>query len=148
MCPYPVVVPFPESTFTRAPAVPRLALCLRILAREVDARWPDRATRSDGWIGDVRHQSLPSDHNPDADGIVHALDITTAGIMPLTLVHDAIEHPATEYVIYSGRIWSRSHNFRARTYSGDDPHVSHVHLSVRHAEVFERSRRRWLRPTR
>jgi len=141
-----VVVPFPESTFTRAPATPRLALSLRTLAREVDERWPNRSTRSDGWIGDQEHAERVSDHNPDATGIVHALDITTSGIAPLTVVMDCCEHPATEYVIYSGRIWSRSHGFLARTYTGNDPHVGHIHVSIRHADRAERSRRRWLRP--
>jgi len=45
------------------------------LRKQIDAKWPKRDRRSDGWIGDPAHAARVSDHNPDRDGIVHALDI-------------------------------------------------------------------------
>ena len=45
------------------------------LREQVNARWPDRDKRSDGTIGDTAHAARKSDHNPDADGWVKALDI-------------------------------------------------------------------------
>ena len=51
----------------------RVADCLEILKAEVDERWPERDTASDGAIGDERHQQDPtSDHNAfikDSDGV-------------------------------------------------------------------------------
>lgn len=45
------------------------------LRKQVDKRWPRRDRKSDGWIGDPAHQARKSDHNPDARGWVHAIDI-------------------------------------------------------------------------
>ena len=45
------------------------------LRKQIDKRWPSRSRRSDGWIGDSAHAARRSDHNPDARGWVHAIDI-------------------------------------------------------------------------
>jgi hypothetical protein len=45
------------------------------LRAQINAKWPKRDKSSDGWIGDVRHQAKPSDHNPDAQGWVRAIDV-------------------------------------------------------------------------
>jgi hypothetical protein len=44
------------------------------LRDQVNARWPDRDTASDGWIADGNHDPA-SFHQPDADGWVRALDL-------------------------------------------------------------------------
>lgn len=136
-------MPFGASFFRRAPGVPRLALSLRRLAREIDGRWPDRSTSADGWIGDAAHRIRQSDHNPDRSGLVHALDVTCHGIQPALLVRRACLHPATEYVIWDRRIWSRSHDFEERPYEGSNPHESHVHVSVTRSRRAEGNRRSW-----
>lgn len=127
-----------------APTTPRLALSLRRLGREVDDLWPDRRRHSDGWIGDAAHAARQSDHNPDPKGVVHAVDITAGGIDPWVLVVACCLHPATNYVIYSGRIFSRSHRFVGRPYDGEDPHTSHVHVSILRTPLAERSHRPWV----
>src|SRR5262249_36859977 len=55
----------------------RLAKSLITLIDEVDAKYPDRDRSNDGTIGDTSHQARRSDHNPDSEGVVRALDITT-----------------------------------------------------------------------
>jgi peptidoglycan hydrolase-like protein with peptidoglycan-binding domain len=106
-----------------------LAANLATLRREIDARWPGRDRRSDGWIGDAAHQSRASDHNPDARGVVHALDVDKDGIDPTALVRRAIGHPTVHYVIFNRTIWTRDNDFRSRRYTGDNPHTGHVHVS-------------------
>ena len=127
-----------------APQRPRLALSLRRLGRDADARWPNRDRASDGWVGDAAHASRVSDHNPDAQGIVHAIDVDASGIDPWVLVVAAVLHPATAYVIHEGRIFSRSHSFIGRRYEGADDHHGHVHVSILHTHLAERSHRSWL----
>ena len=85
-----------------------------------------------------------SDHNPDGNGIVHAIDVDASGIDPWGLVVAAVTHPATAYVIFDGRIFSRSRSFGLRHYTGPDPHRSHVHVSILHTPLAERSQRDWL----
>lgn len=126
-----------------APQTPRLALSLRHLVRQVSERWPDRDTHADGWIGDAAHAARTSDHNPDSRGIVHAVDLTAAGHAGWLLVTAAILHPATAYVIYRGTIWSRTHDFEGRAYTGPNDHTDHVHVSILHTRAAETTRRRW-----
>lgn len=127
-----------------APAVPRLARSLRVLAHDVDALWPDRARASDGWIGDEAHQARASDHNPDARGIVHAIDLDVRGLDPWAVVVAAVVHPSTHYVIFRGRIFAANQMFMARTYDGSDPHTSHVHVSILRTSSAEHRVRHWL----
>ncbi len=46
------------------------------LREQFDDTFPDRDRRSDGWLGDQRHSTRPSQHNPDPKtGIVSAIDV-------------------------------------------------------------------------
>jgi len=85
-----------------------------------------------------------SDHNPDSRGIVHALDITAAGIDPWAVVVSACVHPSTHYVIFRGRIFAANQQFMARKYTGADPHDSHIHVSILQTVKAERTERHWL----
>ena len=81
----------------------KLASCLVTLEQQVDLLWPDRRKQSDGTIGDAAHASRKSDHNPDDNGYVCALDITT----------DHLEGP--DETDFADRLASTNPNFdRAR----------------------------------
>lgn len=123
-----------------------LAPSLSTLRDEVDARWPHRDKASDGWLGDQSHATRYSDHNPadpDPPGWVHALDIDAtnsdgmgSGVVGdevlkalLSLVKSGKSHPVN-YIIYKGRIYSRSYGFSSRSYTGSNQHYSHIHISI------------------
>ena len=58
-------------SWTAAPA-------LRAIIADANNVAPGRSKASDGTVGDLTHQSqgAKTDHNPDARGVVHAVDIT------------------------------------------------------------------------
>jgi hypothetical protein len=119
-----------------------LAGNLANLRREINARFPKRDKTSDGWIADANHPKT-SDHQPDARGVVHAIDVDTDGIDPKLLVRRAIAHPTTKYVIFNRTIWSRTRGFKPCRYTGKDPHTGHVHISGRSGSQFESDRTEW-----
>lgn len=123
----------------------RLAHSLAILKAEVDARWPDRSTVSDGTIGDAAHASRDSDHNPwviddHGDGVVRARDVTADGIDPDWYAEHLRQLGASGdrrlnpdgYVIWNRRIASAGHApaWQWHPYTGSNQHTHHVHLSV------------------
>ncbi|MFC4333854.1 peptidoglycan-binding protein [Salininema proteolyticum] len=115
----------------------RLARSLERLRDEINALAPGRSTRSDGTIGDRAHQGTASDHNPNAQGVVCAMDITHdpgAGvdIDALTdhLVHPDNRHPSVKYVIANRLIAGIHTGWSWRSYYGSNPHTAHMHISV------------------
>jgi hypothetical protein len=122
----------------------KLAGSLDRLFDEIDQAWPSRSRVSDGWRGDAAHQARKSEHNPDGRGIVHAIDITTAGIDKARTLKALIGHPAVWYVIHDGRIWSRTYGWKARRYTGANPHAHHIHVSIRLAADAELWAGKWL----
>lgn len=116
----------------------RLALSLETLRAQVNAIAPKRNKRSDGWIGDAAHSARRSDHNPNAAGVVCALDIThdpDGGMdcRDLAAVLSSAEDPRIAYLIWNGLICSGEYSSRAwrwREYTGTNPHKTHLHISV------------------
>ena len=121
-----------------------VAPSLRQLLAEVNPRWPGRSRRSDGTIGDRAHSARRSDHNPNGRGSVNAIDITASGINVGALIAAAKKHPSVRYIIHNRRIMNRDiGNFRPRYYSGANPHVAHVHISIYQSRTAENRRRSW-----
>lgn len=122
----------------------RVALALKALRRQVDARVPARNKASDGTIGDAAHATRDSDHNPwvldGATGVVTAMDIThdpahgcDAGCLAETLRQSRDRR--LKYIISNRRIASAVPKgsvpaWTWRAYTGVNPHNKHCHISV------------------
>lgn len=114
----------------------RLAKSLDVLRRQVDATAPQRKRTYDGTVGDRAHAARKSDHNPNDDGVVTALDLThdPAGGCDCTALAAALvqsRDPRIKYLIFRGRIVSSAKQPWAwRPYTGANAHLSHLHISV------------------
>lgn len=122
--------------------MPTLAHVLTVGRADINAAWPARLSvanghDSDGWIGDTAHQAKTSDHNPDARGIVHAIDVDVDMVDPVRLLAAILRHPSTRYAIFHDRIYHVSNHFQAAHYTGVYHH--HMHWSIEHATAAENS---------
>lgn len=121
---------------------------IEALRREANQRWPRRKTHLDGTVGDAAHAARESDHNPDAQGTVHAIDIT----------HDPDTGPDCEklaaflvlrrdqrikYIIWDGR-WIKSEDWTWVPYTGESPHSHHLHVSIKSTAAAEKDTTPWL----
>jgi hypothetical protein len=118
------------------------------LRDQLNARFPDRDKQSDGWIGDSAHAARGSlsDHNPDKNGWVHAIDIDENfghgkwrnGRNAQALANQLLTYARSglpgsgrvKYVIYENAIASATHKatwFRWR--KGNWGHTAHIHVS-------------------
>lgn len=113
----------------------RLANSLVRLRDQVNAAYPNRSKASDGWIGDAAHASTPSDHNPNSQGVVNALDLTHSPATGFD-AHALAErlrvnrHPNLRYIISNSRIASAGTGWNWKAYTGSNPHSKHIHISV------------------
>lgn len=129
----------------------RLAESLIQLRKEVNDKWPQRSKVSDGTIGNAEHSARTSDHNPDDDGVVKAMDIThdpAKGLDSEALAQTLIRNKddRIKYVISNKKIASGAPGpqpWKWRPYTGKNPHNHHVHVSVRREARFFDDRRDW-----
>jgi hypothetical protein len=147
--------PHPAAAAAAAnPAPPwHLAGSLVSLKAAVDAHWPGRDKRSDGGIGNAAHQAegSASDHNPWLGHAVRAYDFTATqpgtGIVGVDgawlaemlriagqtgddrLAGRSGDVNDNGYVIYDHHITAPDFS-RWVPYDGQDPHTTHVHVSV------------------
>lgn len=120
----------------------RVAESLERLKAQLDQAYPNRSKISDGAIGDPRHQSKTSDHNPWVDcwlsdqGVVTARDFThdpRGGLDCHQLAQALTDSRDTriKYIIWHGRIISANRQkWKWRKFKGKNQHLSHLHLSV------------------
>lgn len=109
----------------------RPAYSLQTLKAQLDTAYPGWTFL--GFIGDQAHASVPSDHNPNAQGVVTALDIGPGGKLNIHALADKLAakpHPDLKYIISNRRIAEWQNGFKWRAYSGSDPHDTHIHVSV------------------
>lgn len=90
-----------------------------------------------GTIGDTAHQNEPSDHNPEEDGSVDAIDpmigphFTTADAEREVDALVKSRDRRIAYIIWDRRIISSTVSpWKWRRYTRSDPHTGHFHLSV------------------
>jgi hypothetical protein len=117
-----------------------VAPALLALRDELNERYPDRDHASDGFIGDPAHAARDSDHNPDWDsqppGVVRAGDYDSNGapgvLTPLVqdLLTATIGDERVWYVIWDGKLYSRTYGWQPRVYHGTNPHDHHGHVSL------------------
>ena len=115
------------------------------LREQMNVKFPKRDTRSDGWRASRAHSRINprSDHEPDRNGIVHAIDLDadfghpaagSAGVLADQLRDYARSgkkgSDRVKYVIYNRRICSARDDWAWRPYTGANPHTSHIHISV------------------
>jgi hypothetical protein len=113
------------------------------LRNQINKRWPKRDKRSDGWIGDKAHVARTSDHNPDARGLVHALDID-ADLDPKDpgaaqrLANQIVAYAASgipgsnriKYVVFNNFLASGTYANSMWTWrKGNWGHEHHIHVS-------------------
>ena len=122
---------------------PKLSKAAIQLREQIDDSFPDRDRTSDGWIGDTRHAHRVSDHNPDAQGWVRAIDVdrdlfkgSKPDVMPdladqLRAACKSKSEKRISYIIFDGRIASPILGWRWRKYTGANKHTKHMHVSFK-----------------
>ena len=120
---------------------PHLSKAAIQFRNQVDDAYGDRDRTSDGWVGDSRHSTIISDHNPDAQGWVRALDIdrnlsgaAKPDLMPyvadqIRLLCKSGKEKRIAYIIFNGKIASNKKRWAFRPYTGINPHNHHLHIS-------------------
>jgi Putative peptidoglycan binding domain len=134
----------------------RVAKSLLRLREQVNIAAPNRDKSSDGTIGDAAHASRSSDHNPwvteGGIGVVTAMDISNdpshkvvSGDIAETLRKS--RDSRIKYVISNKRIFSAtSRPWEWRPYTGPNPHIAHVHISVNSAKKYYDDVKDWTLP--
>lgn len=120
------------------------------LRDQVNKRWASRDKASDGWIGDASHQANAgwgtngkgSYHNPDPNGIVHAIDLDEDFLgkgrgqkqakefaeQLATYCREGKDGGRIAHIVYEGQVASATANnwhFRGSGYG----HFQHIHIS-------------------
>lgn len=118
---------------------PKLSKAAIQLREQFDDHFSDRDRTSDGWIGDSRHSARKSDHSPDEQGWVRAIDIDRdlSGKSKPDLMPDVADQlrilakrdKRISYIIFAGKIASAKSLWRWRTYKGINKHDHHCHIS-------------------
>lgn len=127
---------------------PVLTTALTRLRNDFNTIAPNRDKESDGWIGDLAHQQTKSGHNPDESGggeyedadtkdEVRAIDVDKdLRVSSLTMqmcINKILATPndlrRLRYIIFNRVIYSKSDGWRAREYTGSNPHDKHAHFS-------------------
>lgn len=136
----------------------KLAPSLVALRDSANAYAPKRSKKSDGTIGNEEHSSRASDHNPDENGYVTAMDIThdpAGGYDCHKVVAEFVKSrdKRIKYIIWNDQIW-RSYKTQAshppawtpEEYTGTNEHRHHMHVSTWGDPARRDDTRKWAMP--
>lgn len=121
-----------------------LNAALTQLQRETNLEHPGRDKRSEGTVGDLAHAQRTSQHNPDPDGSVDALDSDVTNLDLARFKAIVLGDKRTRLMITNRVIWSKRGGggvLRPYTYTGSSPHIEHAHTEVEDGS--ERDARAW-----
>jgi hypothetical protein len=125
---------------------PFLSKAAETLRDQINDSFVDRSRKADGWIGDLKHQSRKSDHNPRLSGEVCAIDID-AGLSDEQGISHALadqlrlaakKDKRISYIIHDGKICSAKSLWRWVKYRGINPHHKHIHISFKPNQTGEK----------
>jgi len=113
------------------PVVKKASPAAIAVLRQATALFPKRKKISDGLLPSSAHikQNPNSDHNTGL-----AVDLTNdpkAGIDCAIIFEKLKEDERVSYLIFNKKIWSRQlAKSGNRPYSGSNPHINHLHISI------------------
>jgi hypothetical protein len=123
---------------------PQLCKAGETLRSQINAAYPERDKRSDGWIADARHLAGGvSDHIADkVTGVVRAIDVdrdlhgvSKPDEMPYLadqlreLAKSKADSGRISYIIFDGFIASSKKSWSWRKFVGANQHRHHMHVS-------------------
>lgn len=119
----------------------KLAPSLDNLFNEIDARWPSRAHRVDGWYNPNR---VSYGHNAKERGLVHAIDVDKNGVNPAWIIEHIYRNTnVLWYIIWARHLWSNNRGWQPYYYDGPNPHYDHLHIEIRHTVHAEQYSGAW-----
>jgi len=110
------------------------------MREQIDDSFADRSRKSDGWIGNEKHQNIKSDHNPLPNtNEVCAIDVDAKLCdqpeMSIYLAEQIRVAAKTDkrisYIIHAGKIASAKSFWKFIKYRGINPHHRHIHISFK-----------------
>lgn len=121
----------------------KLAPSLYRLFAEINAVWPHRDRRTDGWYADPDDR-ISYGHNPGERGFSHAIDVDKDGINQMLLINRLKKDGGVLwYVIWNRTLYSKTYNWVPRPYTGTNPHTDHLHIEIYHTVTAENYAGKW-----
>lgn len=121
----------------------KLAPSLIRLFPEIDARWPHRDHRTDGWYADPKVRKSKG-HNPGHKGYSHAIDVDKDGIDPMWIIRNIRKDEGVLwYIIWNRHLYSNTYNWVEKPYHGTNPHTDHMHIEIYQTDKAEQWAGHW-----
>lgn len=127
----------------------KLAPSLGRLFKEIDARWPNRDRRTDGWYASPTVRKSKG-HNPGHNGYSHAIDVDDDGISEDWIINHIYKSGGVLwYIIWNRWLYSNTYHWIPQPYHGKNPHTDHMHIEIYQTTTAEQFGGWWgIRPTK